>query len=222
MPNHLVVTASVLRLRAGPGTNHRILLQLPRGEVLEAADGAIKGWQKVRATRHDGVVSGWVSTKYVEDIAVATPIGSEVSPPWFAVAKAEIGVKEYPGPQHNPRIVEYASHTSYAAKADEVAWCSSFVNWCMAQAEVKGTGSAAARSWLGWGVELKKPVPGCVTVFKRGSDPTYGHVAFYVDHTDKTIHVLGGNQSNQVKVAPYKAANRLSYRWPKGVPVPVS
>ena len=213
----LVVVASVLNLREGPGTSHRVLTRLMKDELVEALSAAeTNGWRKVRATRRDAVVTGWVSAKYVSEPVVATA----KPPKWLEVAQREIGVKEYPGPQHNPRIVEYATHTSLGAKSDEVAWCSSFVNWCMAQAELEGTGSAAARSWLTWGVDLKQPVPGCVAVFKRGADPAQGHVAFYVSHTDRTVNVLGGNQSNQVKIAPYKAENRLSYRWPKGVAVP--
>ena len=214
----LVVTASVLNLRDGPGTSHRVLTRLMNGEVVEALSATpSNGWRRVRATRRDAVVTGWVSNRYVQQVVVATKSNA---PKWLEVARREIGVKEYPGPQHNPRIVEYAAHTSLAAKSDEIPWCSSFVNWCMAQARMKGTGSAAARSWLGWGVELKQPVPGCIAVFRRGSDPQSGHVAFYVSHTDKTINVLGGNQSNQVKIAPYKAESRLAYRWPKDVPVP--
>ena len=220
--SHLAVTASVLNLREAPGTAHRILTRLVQGEVVEALRVApAGGWRKVRAQRRDGEVVGWASSKYLTEVLVAerTPATAK-APRWFEIAKAEIGVREYPGPQHNPRIVEYASHTGFAAKTDEVAWCSSFVNWCMAQAKLKGTRSAAARSWLDWGVELADPVSGCISVFRRGSDPAQGHVAFYVSRTDKVIHVLGGNQSNQVKIAPYKRESHLSYRWPKDVPLP--
>ena len=213
----LVVTASVLNLREGPGTTFRVLTRLMKDEVVDAPNVApSNGWRRVRVTRRDGVVTGWASGQYLSDVVVATT----KPPKWLEVAQRELGVKEYPGPQHNPRIVEYAAHTSLGAKSDEIPWCSSFVNWCMAQARVKGTGSAAARSWLDWGVKLEQPVTGCVAVFERGSDPRSGHVAFYVSHTDKTINVLGGNQSNQVKIAPYKAERRLAYRWPKDMPVP--
>jgi uncharacterized protein (TIGR02594 family) len=85
---------------------------------------------------------------------------------WMAVARGEIGQVERRGGE-NPRIVAYHATTALAAREDEVPWCSSFVNWVMERAGYRGTGSAAASSWLRWGVELEAPRPGCVTVLKR-------------------------------------------------------
>ena len=70
-----------------------------------------------------------------------------------------------------------------------------------------------ARSWLGWGVELDEPRPGCVVVLKRGNPPS-GHVALYESGDGETLQLLGGNQRNQVCVRPYPARRVLSYRWP--------
>lgn len=213
----VVVTASVLNLRAGAGTSHPILTRVLQGDVLDALQVAPDGrWRRVRAQLSDGTLEGWVSTKYLAPVDEVAPAKA---PAWFELAKREIGVKEYPGAQHNPRIVQYAKTTMLAAAADEVAWCSSFVNWCLDQAGVRGTRSAAARSWLGWGVPLQKPRPGCITVFSRGADPQSGHVAFYVAPRGAFLEVLGGNQSNQVKVAAYRSDRKLGYRWPKGVPL---
>ena len=220
--SRLVVTASVLNLRAGPGVQHAIVARLLHGEVVDALRVApANGWRRVKATRRDGAVTGWVSGTYVDDVIEATPVAKKTKPPrWFEVAQGELGVKEYAGPSHNPRIAEYAARTTLAAKDDETPWCSSFVNWCLWKAKLDGTGSAAARSWLDWGVPLKKPVVGCVTVFRRGTSPTSGHVAFFIQDRGSLIDVLGGNQSNQVKVSAYRADGRLGYRWPKGVEVP--
>ena len=223
MPAALIVVASVLNLRTGPGTTHAVRAQVVRGDALESLSSSADGrWRRVRARRHDGTLEGWVSAKYVkamDEVIIATSIPA---PKWLEAARREIGVKEYPGAQHNPRIQQYAKKTTLAAAADEVPWCSSFVNWCMHEAGIEGTRSAAARSWLDWGVELKKPVPGCVTVFSRGSSPGSGHVAFYVATKGAFFDVLGGNQSNQVKVASYPSARHLGFRWPKGVPLPAS
>ncbi|HEX5760734.1 MAG TPA: TIGR02594 family protein [Thermoanaerobaculia bacterium] len=76
-----------------------------------------------------------------------------------------------PGLADNPRIVEYHRTTSLRATDDEVPWCSAFVNWCMREAGLRGTGSAAARSWLTWGSRLATPRRGCVTVLRRGTNP---------------------------------------------------
>lgn len=130
----------------------------------------------------------------------------------YEFARNEIGQKEVPGSGNNPRIVEYHATTSLKATSDEVSWCSSFVNWCVKQAGLRGTNSAAARSWLDWGKVLDKPVEGCIVIFKRGAPPS-GHVAFYVkDVSSELIQVLGGNQSDQVKMSNYKKSDVLGYR----------
>lgn len=78
----------------------------------------------------------------------------ERPPTWMVIAERELasGVRERPGAEHNPRIVEYHSATLLRATTDEVPWCSSFANWCLLQVFETGTWSAAARSWLAWGV----------------------------------------------------------------------
>lgn len=136
-------------------------------------------------------------------------------PIWMDVAEKELGVAEVPGDQDNPRIVEYHQATTLKATDDETAWCSAFVNWCMQQAKVLGTGSAAARSWLTWGKKLDIPEYGCICIFSRGTNPAQGHVGFYVG-TDGWSHVkvLGGNQGNKVSVQSYPLSRLLGYRWP--------
>ena len=136
---------------------------------------------------------------------------------WFAIAMREMetGVDEVTGPEHNPRIVEYHQSTGLKATDDETPWCSSFVNWCMAQAGEERTDSAMARSWMKWGESIAEPRKGCVAVFSRGNLPTAGHVGFYVDEINSRILLLGGNQSNQININSYPKSSLLGYRWPK-------
>ncbi|WP_224984859.1 TIGR02594 family protein [Geomonas agri] len=68
--------------------------------------------------------------------------------PWMGIARKEIGQKEVAGHRDNPRILSYHATTTLKATDDETPWCSSFVNWCLKQAGVKGTDSAAATSWV--------------------------------------------------------------------------
>jgi len=130
----------------------------------------------------------------------------------YEVAKTQIGIKETPGAEHTKRVIEYHATTTLKATTDEVSWCSSFVNWCVIQAGMKGTNSAAARSWLKWGHETKEPVQGDIVVFQRPPNPQSGHVAFYVKEEGDKIYVLGGNQGDQVKISAYKKIDLLSYR----------
>lgn len=133
---------------------------------------------------------------------------------WYNIAEAELGTKEIPGSQHNPRIVEYHATTSLAATNDETPWCSSFVNWCVQQAGIEGTNSAAARSWIRWGKKLSTPRKGCIVVYSSSRGPTSGHVGFFEGFRGNQILTLGGNQSNTVNFASYPSSRLLGYRWP--------
>jgi len=138
-------------------------------------------------------------------------------PPWLAIARAEIGIKERAGAADHPRVLEYLRTTSLppARHKDETPWCSAFVNWVMQQAGYRGTGRANARSWLKWGQSLAQPRPGCIVVFWRGTPKSaQGHVAFWLGTEGSKVIVLGGNQVNAVCSWPYPRARVIGYRWP--------
>ncbi len=207
MPTHRT-TPEILRLRQGPGTNHPIVDRLLQGTELDVLSGPdANNWLEVNARLRGGYVHGWVMATYVKEIA---------EPEWLAIARQELGVAELPGANHNQRILEYHSKTGLQAGSDEVAWCSSFVNWCMDKAGITGTRSAAARSWATWGKELEAPQPGCIVVFRRydPNNPSAGHVAFFVRKRAPLVDVLGGNQSNSVRMSGYALSDVLTYRWP--------
>lgn len=134
---------------------------------------------------------------------------------WLALAIAEIGVKEVPGRGHNPVVLAYFRDAGHPEiRDDETPWCAAFVGACLYRAGVYTTGSMLARSYLKWGYELKKPVPGCVAIFPRGADPTYGHVTFVLAVHGNVIDVIGGNQHNSVCVVSRMTTEALSFRWP--------
>jgi uncharacterized protein (TIGR02594 family) len=130
---------------------------------------------------------------------------------WLKIAEGEKGIKEIKGiSSHTPRILEYHALTTLKAKADEVPWCSSFVNWVFNKSSYPITRSAAAKSWLKWGREV--PIQyGCLVVLKR----TGGHhVGFYTGEKGDSVYLLGGNQSDKVCVSLYKKSLILSTRFP--------
>ncbi len=209
MPTH-TTTPAMLRLRSGPSTNHAIIARLPSGTPLElivAAEAA--GWAQVNAMLPTDAVNGWVKAEYIRALDDAEPM-------WLQIARGEIGVREVPGSGHNPRIIEYHQTTTYKATTDEVAWCSSFVNWCIQQAGLQGTRSAAAITWKEWGQTLAPPQIGCIVVLKRydPNNPDAAHVAFFLRQQGQLIELLGGNQGNAVKALSYSAEDVLAYRWP--------
>ncbi len=133
-------------------------------------------------------------------------------PPWLIKARKEIGVAEIPGlDKNNPRILEYDAVTTLKAKVDEVPWCSAFVCAMLEWSGVDSTKSAAAVSYLDWGIELDKPSLGCIVVLERKGGH---HVGFYLHETMDAVTLLGGNQSDKVCEMRFPKSLVLSYRLP--------
>ena len=138
----------------------------------------------------------------------------------YAVARRqlEFNWNEVAGPKSNPNILEVYKSVDGLNNSElddsTYAWCSCFVNWCIQKAGGKGTRNALARSWLQWGQESKGEV-GDIVVFKRGDSTWQGHVGFVVKKGLLTVDVLGGNQSDRVKISTFSRLSVLSYRTSK-------
>ena len=156
-------------------------------------------------------------------------IAAADEPAWLTAARAEIGVREVPGSEHNPRIVEYHAATSYKASTDEVPWCASFVSFVLESVGLTSTKSATARSYeRGWGQPLANNAvaAGAVVVFWRGQykKDGKGHVGFYVggDPAKGRIAVLGGNQDDGVRISTYATDRLVGFYWPKEAALPAA
>lgn len=173
----------------------------------------IKAFQKAKGIEADGTVGPKTrAALLLKEIAFQHAASPSIGKSWIDIAIAEIGVQENALPGHHTnRIIEYHKTTVLKATTDETPWCSSFVNWVVIQSGDRGTNNALARSWLDWGKAIDKPVRGCIVVIKKktpgftqATGSTTGfHVGFYVSHTDSSIRILGGNQSDQVKYSNF-------------------
>lgn len=143
-------------------------------------------------------------------------------PVWMPIALKEIGVAEIPGPTDNKRIIEYHHATNLSkddgSESELTAWCSSFANWVMKQAGIPGTGSAWARDWEDWGIELSKPRYGCLALYERNEPGGDSHIAFWTGESGENDKCVGGNQGNSVCEKLQAKDTLISYRWPKNVP----
>jgi len=168
--------------------------------------------------------------KFLEDLFAAIFGGKAVAPKeppkpeepvrgepaWLKLARQEIGTKEIAGAQHNPEILGYFRDAGFPEiDNDETAWCAGFTNAMLERSGNAGSKSLAARSFLTWGNEVKKPYPGCVAVLTRG-DPRgwQGHVGLWLGESDGKVSLLGGNQGNQVSIAQFPKSQVLGYREP--------
>jgi uncharacterized protein (TIGR02594 family) len=97
-----------------------------------------------------------------------------------------------------------------------MAWCAAFLNGLLRQEGMSGTGSNMARSFLNWGAATDRPQAGDVVVLRDQSgrnSPTQGHVGLFVGNDRQgNVQVLGGNQSDQVRVSTFSSREVLGYR----------
>lgn len=137
-------------------------------------------------------------------------------PAWLKEARRHIGVAEVAGAQHNPVVLGYFAKAGFPEiDSDETAWCAAFVNAMLETAGYDGSKSLAARSFMNWGREVKRPYPGCIAVLTRGNPRGWeGHVGFYVAERGDKIKLLGGNQGNAVSLQEFPRAQLLGYREP--------
>ena len=131
------------------------------------------------------------------------------------LAFSQFGIKETVGEIDNPEVMKYFREIGFggAGIKDETAWCSAFANWVAEASCLESSGALNARSWLTVGSPVEMPQLGDIVVFWRESKESWkGHVGFYVNHDEKNIYVLGGNQGNQVCIRPYSKDRLLEYR----------
>lgn len=149
-------------------------------------------------------------------------------PPWLAEAWSWVGTKEAPGKKNNPTIIgwlrKFADNIGNWGKGrDSTAWCAVFVSKCLAAAGIDGTNHALARSYATWG-RPSKLNRGSIIVIQRkikGEDRTTGsragyHVGFLLAVRKYHYVILGGNQSNEVRVTyfPKSRYNVVAVRAP--------
>ena len=149
-------------------------------------------------------------------------------PSWLKIAYRFNGVAEIKGPHHNSAIIDLLDIADGADDGkplqgiadDETPWCATFVSAVLELDGIKSMRSAWARSYLKFGFKLAAPARGAIAVLERGEKS--GHVAFVVGRDQAgNIMLLGGNQSDQVKVSAFPIRRVLDYRWPMGTAMAV-
>ncbi|WP_367328285.1 TIGR02594 family protein [Lentimicrobium sp.] len=118
-----------------------------------------------------------------------------------------IGLKEIPGEEDNPVIVEWFHDIGFTwINDDETPYCSCTVNYVAKQLKIERSGALDARSWLKVGQKTTSPIPGDIVVFWRESPSSWkGHVGIFLGFSADGRHVwvLGGNQGNEVGIRSY-------------------
>ena len=183
---------------------------------------AVKRFQESKSLVADGIVGpDTVHALFGEGKADDPPAFDRI--PWYHEALRLVGTKELEGPASNANILEMADRqarhrlrgrrhpavrTVRGALRGRVAARRGPADGRAARPRlggVRGAGEPAARCGHG----VLAPVAG-----RRSPDSGMGHVGFYFAEDERTYHVLGGNQSNMVRVARLRKDRLLTARWP--------
>ena len=132
----------------------------------------------------------------------------------FDIAQRFTGTKEIEGSMDNPQLMAMLSLDNKWPEHDEVPWCSAFTNYVCWLLRLPRSKSLMARSWLNVGRSItinEAQVGFDVVILKRGKEPqpgseetnAPGHVGFFAGHQGQYVQLLGGNQSDAVKVSRY-------------------
>jgi uncharacterized protein (TIGR02594 family) len=144
---------------------------------------------------------------------------SKTDPDWLTKAKRYTGLREVPGPRHNPTIIKWLEKLNAWWRNDETPWCGVFCAAVMQEAGLPYPKLyMRAKAWSDYGAMLRpdRLAPGAILVFDRAGG---GHVGFYVGEDAGFYYVLGGNQSNAVNVMKLGKSRLVASRWPRGEPV---
>jgi len=122
----------------------------------------------------------------------------------YSIARGYVGLHEN---RHTTRLKK-----SIGVNPRRTPWCGAFVGTVAKRAGKKvPEGHLRAANWrrVGRAVTLKNARKGDVIVVRT----KYGHhVGFYSSVKNGRVQLLGGNQSNQVKISNYKIRNIVSIR----------
>lgn len=138
-----------------------------------------------------------------------------------SAARAHLGVKEWPGAKSNPAVEVFFARAGHPGLTDDVPWCAAFVGAVLAECGIQPSGSLMARSYLKWGrdISTRDAQPGDIVVLRRGKPPQ-GHVAFFVSWAGTRLHVIGGNQGDQVSEANFAVEDVVAIRRADGAAQP--
>lgn len=145
--------------------------------------------------------------------------------PWMDWMSARLGWNET---KNDKALAKYWKYTTYTAgikdqtvRGKKYAWCAMTINAALFESGYKGNRSAAAKSFINFGLECK-PKLGAIIVMRHVGGGH--HVTFFkswFDEKKKIAYCLGGNQGNSLKVSMYDLSGNkkghdeiVACRWP--------
>lgn len=110
----------------------------------------------------------------------------------------------------NPNIIASYQVSGFEWPTDELPWAATFVTWVLAVANINGLRNMSSQSYSIFGDEVDwrtwtKVRKNDIVILKSRSKPG-GHVGFIQTYNPRnaTFELLGGNQSNRVKISRFE------------------
>ena len=176
---------------------------------------------KVPADLYADIIAAITGSQGGGMVPTTPPFAASGEPKWVEFARADIGLKEKPGPANNSKIVDmFVQAKASWHKEDKVPWCgAAMAKWmiqCGLPIPEKGE-AVRAKAWAKWGVACGA-VLGAIAVFGREGG---GHVGILVGQSATHYYILGGNQSDMVCIMPIEKGRLVEggLRWPFGVTI---
>lgn len=190
---------------------HRALERFQASEHIPVSGVADQA--TVNALRKAPNAKGSALTIY--DQAPAIP----AEPVWLREARRLVGVREQVGKGSNPAIMSWAKRLGGWVASfytdDDIAWCGLFVAHVLGVTlprEPLPANPLGALQYNKFGRQLTEPALGAIVTFTRSGG---GHVGLYLGEDATHFHILGGNQSNSVRISRIEKKRLSDVRWPK-------
>lgn len=126
-------------------------------------------------------------------VSLGDQLSAQTGADILAAARSHIGEKE-----GNPNLAEFLRGQNI--DPEKAAWCAAFINAVLSSRGIKGTGSNAANSFLGFGSATETPQAGDIVVLHSKASPSGFHAGFFAGTKGNQVQVVGGNQGGGTKV----------------------
>lgn len=191
------------------------------GDWGRASISALKAFQadhglKITGVSDDPTVAALKRTP-IGAAADGTQAPAEAMPPWLAEMWRRMGWSE--NGNNRDKLIAWLKAGKYLGDPAKLPWCGDATETCFAKTlpdEPLPSNPFWAQAWSTFGNGLE-PIVGSVGVIRWSSGS--GHVGFVVRVEANRIHMIGGNQSNMIRVSAFNRSDFIAFRWPKTYPV---
>lgn len=142
---------------------------------------------------------------------------AETMPPWVAEMWRRMGWAETGNDRD--KLIAWLKAGKYLGDPAKLPWCGDATETCFAKvlpAEPLPSNPFWAQAWSTFGIGVD-PIVGAVGVIRWPSGS--GHVGFIIRVEANRIYMIGGNQSNSIKVSAFNRDDFIAFRWPKTYPL---